>query len=104
MILRPPRSTPTDTLFPDPTLFRSLSRTRLAVPASVPTGQYIVSVYLIRDGAVVSAQTTPLVVSKIGLGADIYSYSQRQSAGYGVLAILIAVATGWLASLAFRRA
>lgn len=80
-----------------------LFRTRLTFPANVPTGQYIVSVYLIRDGAVVSAQTTPLVVSKIGLGADIFTYAQRQSAAYGVLAILIAVAAGWLGSLLFRR-
>lgn len=80
-----------------------LFRTRLDFPASVPTGQYIVSVYLIRDGAVVDAQTTPLVVSKIGLGADIYAYAQRQAAAYGLLAIFIAVAAGWLASVVFRR-
>lgn len=79
-----------------------LFRTRLSFPANVPTGQYIVSVYLIRDGAVISAQTTPLVVSKIGLGADIFAFAHRRSAAYGVLSILIAVTAGWLAGFIFR--
>src|SRR3546814_3684801 len=34
MIRRPPRSTPTDTLFPDPTLFRSIADARL--PSAPP--------------------------------------------------------------------
>lgn len=80
-----------------------LFRTRLAFPANVPTGQYIVSVYLIRDGVVVNAQTTPLVVSKIGLGAEIFAYAQRRSAAYGLVAILVAVTAGWLASVFFRQ-
>lgn len=80
----------------------SLFRATIDFPANVPTGQYTVSVYLIRDGDIVTAQTTPLVVSKIGLGADIFDFSQRHAAFYGLLAIAVAVFFGWLASVLFR--
>jgi len=80
----------------------SLFRATIEFPANVPTGQYTVSVYLIRDGDIVTAQTTPLVVSKIGLGAEIFDFSQRHAAFYGLLAIAVAVFFGWLASVLFR--
>lgn len=81
-----------------------LFRTRIEFPANVPTGQYQVEAYLFRDGQVVDAQTTPLIVGKVGLGAEIYDFAQRESALYGLAAILVAVAAGWLASVVFRRA
>ncbi len=80
-----------------------LFRTNIVFPANVPTGQYTVSVYLLRDGAVVGAQTTPLAVNKVGIGAAVFTFAHRQSAIYGAIAILIAVAAGWLAGFVFRR-
>lgn len=80
----------------------NLFRATIEFPANVPTGQYTVSVYLFRDGDIVTAQTTPLVVSKIGLGADIFDFSRRYAAVYGLVAIAIAVFFGWLASVVFR--
>jgi uncharacterized protein (TIGR02186 family) len=80
-----------------------LFRTTISFPANVPTGLYDVKVLLVRDGRVISGQTTPMQVSKIGLGADIYDFAHRQSALYGLFAVLIAVAAGWGASVAFRR-
>ncbi|MGE3784483.1 MAG: TIGR02186 family protein, partial [Alphaproteobacteria bacterium] len=73
-------------------------------PQNVPTGTYLVQVFLIRDGDVVSGQTTPLVISKVGLDAAISEFAIRNSAAYGSIAIAVALAAGWLASLAFRRA
>ncbi|MEQ9812930.1 MAG: TIGR02186 family protein [Azospirillaceae bacterium] len=81
----------------------SLFRARVVFPSSVPTGQYTVSVYLIREGEIVSAQTTPLVVSKIGFGAAVFDFANRYPPFYGLAAIAIAVFAGWLASVAFRR-
>ncbi|MBU0725266.1 MAG: TIGR02186 family protein [Alphaproteobacteria bacterium] len=82
---------------------RTLFRTRLYLPANVPTGAYIVTAYLIRDNDVVSAQTTPLLISKIGIGADAYEFAYDHSAAYGVIAVIIAVMAGWLASVIFRK-
>ncbi|HSY85526.1 MAG TPA: TIGR02186 family protein, partial [Verrucomicrobiae bacterium] len=68
-----------------------LFRADFHFPANVPTGTYLIEVMLVRNGKVESAQTTPLVVSKIGIGADIFEFAQRHSAAYGVVAILSAL-------------
>ncbi|MGO1078904.1 TIGR02186 family protein [Inquilinus sp. CA228] len=81
-----------------------LFRTRIEFPANVPTGQYQVETYLFRGGQVVDAQTTPLIVGKVGMGAEIYGFAQDEPALYGLAAIIVAVAAGWLASVVFRRA
>ncbi len=90
----------------EPVIFLSgrLFRTTLTIPANVPTGQYAVEVYLIRDGQVVGAQTTPLIVTKVGLGARIYEFARSDSALYGLAAVMLAIFAGWLASVVFRRA
>jgi uncharacterized protein (TIGR02186 family) len=81
-----------------------LFRADFHFPANVPTGSYLVQILLLRDGKVASAQTTPLIVSKIGVGADIFQFAHRHAAAYGALAIVIALFAGWMAHLAFRRA
>ncbi len=85
--------------FLGPQLFRA----DFNFPANVPTGSYLVEILLIRDGQIASAQTTPLVVSKIGVGADIYEFAHRYSAAYGIIAIVIALLAGLAAHMAFRR-
>jgi len=81
-----------------------LFRTQVTFPANVPTGTYSVEVFLIRDGAVVGAQTTPLVVSKVGTEAEIFDFAHNQAALYGIVAIVIALVAGWLAGTIFRKA
>jgi uncharacterized protein (TIGR02186 family) len=81
-----------------------LFRTTIAFPANVPTGTYLVEVFLVRDKDVVSGQTTPLVVSKVGVDAAVFEFSNRQPGFYGAIAVLTAVVAGWLASLPFRGA
>lgn len=80
-----------------------LFRTDVHFPANVPVGTYLVEVYLIAGGDVVSAQTTPLVISKIGLGADLYDFAHQQAPWYGIIAILLAASAGWAAAVAFRK-
>ncbi|MCC7166872.1 MAG: TIGR02186 family protein [Rhodospirillales bacterium] len=92
-----------DEVEPISVLGNRLFRTEMHFPANVPVGTYRVEVYLVRGSQVVSAQMTPLIIGKIGLGADLYDFAHYQAALYGVAAILIAVASGWLASVAFRK-
>jgi hypothetical protein len=69
----------------------------------VPTGSYDIRVLLIRDGEIASAQTVPLQVSKSGIDALVYEFAHRQSAAYGLIAILGALLAGWIAHLVFRK-
>lgn len=80
-----------------------LFRTRIYFPSNVPTGTYTADVFLVRDGNVISAQSTPLIVSKVGFGAELFDFAHRRPALYGILAVVVALAAGWLAGVAFRR-
>ena len=80
-----------------------LFKTKVHFPANVPTGSYDIRVLLIRDGEIASAQTVPLQVSKSGVDALVYEFAHRQSAAYGLIAILGALLAGWIAHLVFRK-
>ena len=85
----------------------TLFRANLHLPSNVPTGTFLIDVYLVRDGKIMDAQNMPLVISKVGFGADIYKYANApsiaQRAAYGIAAVLVALLTGWLAHLVFRK-
>jgi len=81
-----------------------LFRATITFPANVPTGNFLVQVFLIRNGAVVGAQTVPLVVSQVGLDARVHDFADRFALAYGIMAVGLAAIAGWLASLPFRNA
>jgi uncharacterized protein (TIGR02186 family) len=80
-----------------------LFRTLLTFPGNVPTGTYMAEIFMIRDGTVVSAETTPLFISKTGYQAEIGYLARSQPALYGISAIVVALFAGWAAAAAFRR-
>lgn len=80
-----------------------LFRTDMRVPANAPVGDYTVSIYLVEDGEITQAESTPLIVSKVGLEARLFDFAHRQSAAYGILAVIIAAVAGWLAHIIFRK-
>jgi uncharacterized protein (TIGR02186 family) len=73
-------------------------------PANVPTGNYTVQVFLVRNKVVVSGQTTPLFVAQTGIDAEVHEFADRRAPLYGLLAVVGAMLAGWLASLPFRNA
>ena len=75
----------------------------LHFPANVPEGSYRAEVFLIRDGAVISAEQTPLFVNKSGFQWQINHYAHAQPELYGLAAILVALTAGWLAAAVFRK-
>jgi uncharacterized protein (TIGR02186 family) len=89
--------------FVGPTLFRA----NLHLPSNVPTGTFMIDTYLVVEGRIVAAQNMPLVISKVGFGADVYRFANAPGAGaragYGLVAVLAAFALGWGAHLVFRR-
>jgi uncharacterized protein (TIGR02186 family) len=81
-----------------------LFRTTISFPATVPTGAYQVSVFLVRDGRLIGAQTTPLLISKLGVSAEVVDFARKNPLWYGLVAVAVAVLAGWASSLPFRRA
>ena len=94
-------------LYPETTgqislLGNRLFRSDIFFPSNVPTGKYNVTVYLLRDNKVISAQSTPLMVSKIGVGAQVFSFANNHAALYGITAVVIALFAGWFAGAIFK--
>lgn len=80
-----------------------LFRARLRLPANVPVGAYKVEAYVLRDGKIIAAQSSPLFVDKIGMERRIYKFAQEWPWAYGFVAVLLAIWFGWAAAVIFRR-
>ena len=80
-----------------------LFRTNIQIPANIMPGDYKVRTLHFRDGAVVNENVSGIVVSKSGLSAMIYRMAHEYAPFYGIFAIIFAVASGWLAAVAFRK-
>jgi uncharacterized protein (TIGR02186 family) len=83
-------------------LGKRLFRTTFSFPTTVPTGTYRADIYLVRDKQVIDMQTTPLLISRLGVDAAVFDFAQRRPLVYGAIAVIMAVMAGWAASLPFR--
>jgi uncharacterized protein (TIGR02186 family) len=82
---------------------KRLFRTSISFPTSAPEGDYTVTTYLLRGGLVIAEQLTPLQIRKAGFERKVFDLANQRPALYGIIAVLIALASGWLAAAAFRR-
>lgn len=84
-------------------LSAALFRAPVALPANVPVGRYMASVYLFRDGALLSTTSEELNIGKVGFEQVMTDFAHRHGLYYGLATVLIACLTGWLAGVIFRR-
>ncbi len=80
-----------------------LYRARIAIPARVPVGRYTAETFLIERGRVVAAATREIEIHKSGMEAFVARAAERHGIVYGLTAVLLSLALGWAASVAFRR-
>ncbi len=85
--------------FLTPTVFRAA----IPLPAEVPTGNYTVDVKLFANGALVARTTSALEVIKAGFEQFVAEAARDYGLLYGIVTALMALLTGWLASVVFRR-
>ncbi|MES0879912.1 TIGR02186 family protein [Roseibium sp. SCP14] len=83
----------TDTMF----------RTNIPLPANIPVGDYKVKSFLFNQGNLVSQTEQTLAVAKIGFEQITFELAQHYSLVYGLLAVTLAIFTGWLAGVIFRK-
>jgi uncharacterized protein (TIGR02186 family) len=81
----------------------TLFRTIIHFPDNIPRGDYTAEVYLFSGGQLSGMQSTPLVVSKKGFDALMYDFAHRHAVLYGILAVALALFSGWLAGRIFRK-
>ena len=80
-----------------------LFRTSIDLPANVPVGWYNATVYLFSGGVLLAKTSESFAISKSGFEQYVTLLAHRSPLAYGLLAVLVAVATGWLASVVFRK-
>lgn len=86
---------------------RFLSRTSFMVqvnlPSDVANGPFLARTYVLKDKVVVAEGTQGFSVRKTGFENFVYVASRQQPLLYGLVCIALALGTGWLAGVAFRR-
>jgi uncharacterized protein (TIGR02186 family) len=89
---------PRSITFVGPSLFRA----EIDLPANVPVGSYIATVYLLRDGQITNQRSINLIINKTGIERFMYNFAQKTPFFYGVASVLVALLAGWIAGTVFR--
>ena len=85
--------------FLTPTLFR----TGIPLPAQVPIGTYQVEIKLFSDGALVTRTETAFEIVKVGFEQFVANTARQNGFIYGLMTAAMALMTGWMASIVFRK-
>ncbi|HYW63267.1 MAG TPA: TIGR02186 family protein [Bradyrhizobium sp.] len=85
--------------FLTPTLFR----TGIPLPAEVPIGTYGVDIKLFADGALVTRTETAFEIVKVGFEQFVATTAHQNGFAYGLVTAFMALMTGWMASVVFRK-
>ena len=86
---------------------RFLSNTAYAVnlqlPSDVVNGRFLVRTLVLKDQQVVTERTESFSVRKSGFENYVYVASRQQPLLYGIVCVILALGTGWLAGVVFKR-
>lgn len=78
-------------------------RAIIPLPGLVDDGAYRVRTILMRDGVVLDTNTLIFRVAKVGLEQTLFAVSRERPLFYGLGVVLLALVTGYVGGVVFRR-
>jgi uncharacterized protein (TIGR02186 family) len=81
----------------------NLFRTAIELPANAPIGNYEIDVKLFADGVLMTRQTSAIEIVKVGFEQFVASAAREYGFAYGLATATLALLTGWVGSIVFRR-
>ncbi|WP_442579225.1 TIGR02186 family protein [Mesorhizobium sp. ASY16-5R] len=84
-------------------LSANLFRATLRLAPDVPVGTHKARAFLFRNGMFVKETSAQLAIVKSGFEQMLFRLSSNHSLFYGVCAVALAIVTGWLGRIVFRR-
>jgi uncharacterized protein (TIGR02186 family) len=77
--------------------------TRIYLPPKVPARKYKLWLYGFKDNRLIAETSTSLSINKVGLPLFLSNLAYQHPAGYGIMAILVALAAGLAMGFIFNR-
>lgn len=78
-----------------------LYQARIALPSSVQTGTYTAETFAVTRGRVITSAISKVEVKKLGFEKAVADYAEYNGFLYGLLAVLLSIAMGFLAGRLF---
>jgi uncharacterized protein (TIGR02186 family) len=75
----------------------------VTLPSDAPPGPYLAHTYLFKNGEIVAEHTDGFSVRKTGFERFLGQAAHGQPLLYGIVAVILALATGWLGGVVFKR-
>lgn len=76
---------------------------RVTLPHDVVTGAFLARTYLVKDRQIVARRTEGFLVRKVGFERFLGNAATQWPLLYGLVGVLLALGTGWLGGVVFRR-
>lgn len=84
-------------------LSQNLFRATVSLAPNVPVGTHRARAFLFKNGTFIGESSASLAIYKAGFEQSVFEAAHQQSLLYGLFAVGLAVLTGWLGSIVFRR-
>lgn len=76
---------------------------QLTLPSGAPPGPYIAQTYVFRNGEIIARKSEGFAVRKIGFERFLAQSATQYPLLYGIACVALALFTGWLGGVLFRR-
>lgn len=78
-------------------------RTTIEIPANAPIGFYSVTTLLFADGVMLARNDESFTIVRTGFEQLTFTFAREEAFIYGLVCVALALFTGWLAGVIFRR-